>query len=177
MKPKGFYLDRVPFCRYHDPVMLLFKKKFLEQIKCGEKTQTIRLWHHCRMRSGQRSYVPGVGYISIESVESVELARLTDADAELDGFPSADLLRREIHTLYAADTRKELIPFKIRFSVYPPREQQRMSKERQIQKQMEKQKQEQRKNLRQHSDVRRRESVALSLDKLLKMSEADPGQE
>ena len=40
--------------------MLLFKKKFLAAIRSGRKTQTIRLWKHQRMRSGQRSYIPGV---------------------------------------------------------------------------------------------------------------------
>ena len=156
--------------------MLLFKKKFLAQIRSGEKTQTIRLWKYRRMKSGQRSYIPGIGYIVIESVEPVKLARLTDADAVLDGFPSADLLRNEIRSLYATDTRKELIPFKIRFSVYPPWEQQRISKERQSQKQGQKQEQNQSRNQRRHNlrhncDTQRREFVAQTLHKLLKMSE------
>ena len=45
--------------------MLLFKKKFLPAIRAGEKTQTIRLWKFRHLRSGQRSYIPGVGYIRI----------------------------------------------------------------------------------------------------------------
>jgi len=139
--------------------MLLFKKKFLDQIRSGEKTQTIRLWNHRRMKSGQRSYVPGVGYIAIESVEPVELSQLTDADALLDGFPTADLLRREIRTLYTAEERKKLTPYKVCFSVYPPREQQRISEERQQQKQ------EQNEN----NDVQRQGFVTHTLDKLLKM--------
>ena len=61
--------------------MLLFKKKFLQAIRSGEKTQTVRLWPFCRMRSGQRSYIPGVGYIRIDAVDEVELAHLTDDDA------------------------------------------------------------------------------------------------
>lgn len=81
--------------------MLLFKKKFLPAILAGEKTQTIRLWDACRMRSGQRSYIPGAGYIRVHSVEPVELASLTDADAVPDGFPTAEALQREIATLYA----------------------------------------------------------------------------
>ncbi len=81
--------------------MLLFKKKFLPAIRAGEKTQTIRLWKHRMMRSGQRSYIPGAGYITIERVEQVELANLTDADAIPDGFATAVALRAELDSLYA----------------------------------------------------------------------------
>ncbi|HEX3998497.1 MAG TPA: ASCH domain-containing protein [Pirellulales bacterium] len=80
--------------------MLLFKKKFLEQIRSGEKTQTIRLWKFRRMRAGQRSYIPGAGYIEITAVDEVALPDLTDEDALRDGFPSADALRREVQDLY-----------------------------------------------------------------------------
>ena len=80
--------------------MLLFKKKFLQAIRSGEKTQTIRLWRHRRMRAGQRSYIPGVGAIRLTLVEEVELERLSDADARPDGFASADELRAEIARLY-----------------------------------------------------------------------------
>ena len=144
--------------------MLLFKKKFLEQIRNGEKTQTIRLWKYRRMKPGQRSYVPGVGYIAIVSVEPVELAQLTDADALLDGFPSADLLRKEIQILYTANERKKLTPYKICFSVYPPREQRKMQKQR------EKQKKEQKKDKQQNRDIQQKKFVSQTLDKLLKMS-------
>jgi hypothetical protein len=80
--------------------MLLFKKKFLPAIRAGEKTQTIRLWTHRRMRAGQRSYIPGVGAIRVTLVEEVELERLSDADARPDGFASADQLRGEIARIY-----------------------------------------------------------------------------
>jgi len=141
--------------------MLLFKKKFLEQIRRGEKTQTIRFWTCQRMKSGQRSYVPGVGYIAIVSVEPVELSRLTDADAILDGFPTADSLRAELRSLYTAAVRKTLIPYRIRFVVYPPREQQRITRERRRQKQTQKQ----------NRDVLQHEFVTQTLDKLQKMCE------
>jgi hypothetical protein len=80
--------------------MLLFKKKFLDDIRSGRKTQTIRLWKFRHMRSGQRSYIPGVGPIRITAVESVELDALTDADAIPDGFATATALRRELRTIY-----------------------------------------------------------------------------
>lgn len=80
--------------------MLLFKKKFLPAIRAGEKTQTVRLWKHRRMRPGQRSYIPGAGYIQVDTVDEVELDQLTDEDARRDGFASVALLRSEITQLY-----------------------------------------------------------------------------
>ena len=80
--------------------MLLFKKKFLSAIRSGAKTQTIRLWKWRRMRSGQRSYIPGVGPVRITSVEPVNVDALTDADAIPDGFPSATALQTELRTIY-----------------------------------------------------------------------------
>ncbi|MGD9723850.1 MAG: ASCH domain-containing protein [Pirellulales bacterium] len=81
--------------------MLLFKKKFLPAIRTREKSQTIRLWNCCRMKTGQRSYIPGAGYIRVLAVEPVELTALTDEDAVPDGFPTAAALRNELATLYA----------------------------------------------------------------------------
>lgn len=80
--------------------MLLFKKKFLAAIRSGQKTQTIRLWKYRRMKAGQRSYIPGVGYIRLTAVDEVDLDQLTDADARPDGFDTADQLRAEIAQLY-----------------------------------------------------------------------------
>ena len=80
--------------------MLLFKKKFLPAIRSGQKTQTIRLWKFRHMRSGQRSYIPGVVHIRITAVEPVEIDALTDADAIPDGFPSAAALQHELRTIY-----------------------------------------------------------------------------
>jgi hypothetical protein len=82
------------------PVMLLFKRKFLDAIRRGEKTQTIRLWKHRHMRAGQRSYIPGIGPIRITSIEVVSIDDLTDADAVPDGFPTAAALRDELRTIY-----------------------------------------------------------------------------
>ena len=95
--------------------MLLFKKKFLPAIRSGQKTQTIRLWKHRRMRTGQRSYIPGVGPIRLIAVDRVELAQLTDADARPDGFDSADLLRAEIAQLYPEQLADGHQAYRIRF--------------------------------------------------------------
>ncbi|GHT18893.1 hypothetical protein FACS1894189_7280 [Planctomycetales bacterium] len=110
--------------------MLLFKKKFIDPIRRGEKTQTIRLWDRRRMKPGQRSYIPGIGYIAILLVEPVELDQLTDDDAVPDGFATAALLREELQSLYSEKIEQGFIPFRICFSVYPKQEQQRMREER-----------------------------------------------
>ena len=110
--------------------MLLFKKKFIDSILKGEKTQTIRLWRFRRFRVGQRSYIPGVGYISIDAVEQVELDALTDQDAIPDGFPTADSLRAEIHTLYPKEIEAGYKAYKIVFTKLPEIEQKRLKEER-----------------------------------------------
>ncbi len=95
--------------------MLLFKKKFLPAIRQGEKTQTIRLWKWRMMRAGQRSYIPGAGYIRIDQVEQVRLEDLTDEDAIPDGFATADALRTEINELYAEKVAAGYQAFRVVF--------------------------------------------------------------
>jgi hypothetical protein len=102
--------------------MLLFKKKFLDAIRSGAKTQTVRLWKVCRFRAGGRSYIPTIGYIRITAVDPVSLDDLTDDDARLDGFPSAEALRAEIRTLYADRLAAGDRAFRLRFHVMTPEE-------------------------------------------------------
>jgi hypothetical protein len=97
--------------------MLLFKKKFLAAIRSGEKTQTIRLWKHRMMRAGQRSYIPGAGYIRIEQVDQVQIADLTDADAAPDGFATADSLRQELTAIYGDKLAAGYQAFRVVFRV------------------------------------------------------------
>ena len=110
--------------------MLLFKKKFLSAILSGEKTQTIRLWKHCRMKSGQRSYIPGAGYIRVDSVEQVQLDALTEQDAARDGFSSLAELRAEIDRLYPHGLTGGASPYRILFTVLPPEQQRQLQEER-----------------------------------------------
>jgi hypothetical protein len=95
--------------------VLLFKKKFLDDIRRGTKTQTIRLWKHRMMRSGQRSYIPGVGPIRIMAVEQVDVDALTDADAIPDGFPTAAALKKELRTLYGDRLRNGQQAYRVVF--------------------------------------------------------------
>ena len=100
--------------------MLLFKKKFLDAIRQGQKTQTVRLWKWRKMKPGQRSYIPGAGYIQIGEVDEVALDRLTDDDARRDGFDSAAALRQEIKQLYPKQLAAGYRAFRIRFTLLPP---------------------------------------------------------
>jgi hypothetical protein len=103
--------------------MLLFKKKFLAAIRSGQKTQTIRLWKFRRMRPGQRSYIPGAGYIRITAVDCVQLDKLTDADARPDGFQTAEQLRGEIARLYPEQLAAGHRAYRVVFRLLPPEEQ------------------------------------------------------
>jgi hypothetical protein len=115
--------------------MLLFKKKFLDLICRGEKTQTIRIWPHRKMRVGQRSYIPGVGYIRIVAVDAVKLNDLTDDDARLDGFSNLCDLLDEIQRLYPNGLTGGQQAYRVRFSLLSPAEQQQAIAEREARKQ------------------------------------------
>jgi hypothetical protein len=99
--------------------MLLFKKKFMDAIRSGRKTQTVRLWKYRKMKPGQRSYIPGAGYIQISDVDEVSLAELTEDDAKLDGFDSSAALRCEIELLYPKQLAAGHKEFRVRFSILP----------------------------------------------------------
>ncbi len=103
--------------------MLLFKKKFLEAIRQGTKTQTIRVWTHRRMKAGQRSYIPGAGYIRVDAVDAVELSELTEDDAVRDGFASLAELRGEIERLYPDGITDGRLAYRVAFHLLPPEEQ------------------------------------------------------
>jgi len=108
--------------------MLLFKKKFLPAIRSGQKTQTIRVWKYRRMRPGQRSYIPGAGYIRLTKVEEVQIDALTDDDARPDGFDTADQLRGEIVRLYPRQIANGYRAYRIVFNLLPPEEQKKIIK-------------------------------------------------
>jgi len=103
--------------------MLLFKKRFLEAIRLGRKTQTIRLWKYRRMKPGQRSYIPGAGYIRVTAVEEVQLDDLSDDDAWPDGFDSAQALRKEITQIYRKQLTDGYRSYRVVFHLLPPEEQ------------------------------------------------------
>jgi len=81
---------------------LFFKKPLQDAIRAGRKRTTIRRWRDASpgVRAGQRVYSPGLGWLTIEGVEPVELDSLADADARADGFDTAAGLREVLVALY-----------------------------------------------------------------------------
>jgi hypothetical protein len=114
--------------------VLLFKKKFLDAIRRGTKTQTVRLWKYRRYRAGQRSYIPGVGYITIDAIDPVAIDALTEEDAKLDGFEDTAALRRELEAIYAEKESADYQAFRVRFTVLPEEEQRRIRREKAAEK-------------------------------------------
>jgi hypothetical protein len=96
---------------------LFFKKPLQEAIREGRKRTTIRRWARPLVRAGAEAYAPGIGWLAIESVESVELKDLSDADARADGFDSRARLMAALHALYPDQARDGKQWFMIRFAM------------------------------------------------------------
>jgi hypothetical protein len=79
---------------------ILFKRRFINAIRRGEKTTTLRRWKSCRLRPGSRAKAPGVGWLNILSCEKIDLNDLTEADAHADGFESLEELRKTLAQIY-----------------------------------------------------------------------------
>ena len=98
---------------------LFFKKPLQVAIREGRKRTTIRRWPAGRpgLRAGQRVFSPGLGWLSIESVERVALESLGDADARADGFDTADALKKVLLSLYPGHAADGKDWFRVRFSI------------------------------------------------------------
>lgn len=80
---------------------LLFKKCFWNAIRAGEKRTTIRRWDKPRFAANRRVYSLGLGWLKIDSIETIDdLAKLTLADAQADGFASVDDLLATLKSMY-----------------------------------------------------------------------------
>lgn len=77
------------------------------------------------MRPGQRSYIPGAGYIRVTAVDEVQLDALSDEDARPDGFETAELLRAELARLYPQQLAAGHRAYRIVFHLLPPDEQEK----------------------------------------------------
>jgi hypothetical protein len=96
---------------------LLFQKRFFDSIRSGRKCTTIRRWRGPRVKAGSRAFVPGLGYLLIESVERVTLGQLRAADAIADGFASLSQMRATLREIYPpTQTRADgRLWFRVRF--------------------------------------------------------------
>ncbi|HSZ54532.1 MAG TPA: ASCH domain-containing protein [Tepidisphaeraceae bacterium] len=95
--------------------LLLFKREFLAAIRSGSKRTTIRRWDRPRVRAGGSAFAPGLGWLAIESVDTVELKNLSDGDALADGFRSAAEMRKTLRRLYPSSRKDNRSWFRVRF--------------------------------------------------------------
>jgi hypothetical protein len=80
---------------------LLFKKCFVEPIRSGRKSTTLRRWASPRVVAGERCFSRGVGWLMIDSVEPIDsLDSLTDADARADGFDDLRQMKEALRRIY-----------------------------------------------------------------------------
>ena len=95
--------------------LLLFKKQFIQSIRAGQKTTTIRRWTTSRVRERQRAFAPGIGWLIIEAVEQIAILELTPADAQSDGFASKAEMIASLRDLYPDPKRDGKQWFRVRF--------------------------------------------------------------
>jgi len=100
---------------------IFFKRKFIDAIRRGEKTTTLRRWKSRRLKPGSRAYAPGFGWLSILSCGEIDLHDLDEADAIADGFLSLAELKKTLAQIYpncATDGRRW---FRVVFCPEPPK--------------------------------------------------------
>ena len=79
---------------------ILFKRQFIDAIRRGEKTTTLRRWKSCHLSAGSRAFAPGVGWLRILSCDEIKLKDLTCDDARADGFASLTALLTTLGKIY-----------------------------------------------------------------------------
>ena len=102
---------------------LFFKKPLQVAIREGRKRTTIRRWDRARLRAGQEAFAPGVGWLTIEGVDAIDLSSLGEADARADGFVSLGEMRRTLRDLYPDHASDGKHWFKVSFTLTRPIEQ------------------------------------------------------
>jgi hypothetical protein len=90
-------------------MVLTVKGSYLDLIRSGRKTSTIRLWDVCRIHPGGRltftNYRDSVRTICA-SVECVRVEQLSANDARTDGFDSLRELLKALRKHYPTLTRE-----------------------------------------------------------------------
>jgi hypothetical protein len=94
---------------------ILFQRRFLDAIRRGEKTTTLRRWRSCHLRAGAKARVSGLGWLDILSCERINLKDLTAADARADGFGSLQELLATLREIYPDQKTDGRSWFRIRF--------------------------------------------------------------
>ena len=97
--------------------MLVFlKQQYLEQVRAGRKTSTIRPWPRCHLKPGSSISFNGRLRVVCAGVERARLADLSLSDIRSDGFKSREDFMRAFHALYPAATTDTAV-WVIRFAL------------------------------------------------------------
>ena len=99
---------------------MLFEARFWPLIANGSVTLTFRRWRRLQVKTGGRCRTPG-GMISVDTIDVVEPADISEAEARASGYPSAVVLvsgfrgpadrpiyRIQFHLIAGPDPRTEL---------------------------------------------------------------------
>ena len=97
---------------------LFFKKPYQDAIRAGRKQTTIRRWARPMLTQGQKAFSPGLGWLAIEAVDTVQIEALDDDDATADGFDTACEMRRLLHEMYPSHLTDGKQWFRVRFRVH-----------------------------------------------------------
>jgi hypothetical protein len=81
-------------------VLIFVKGEYLDQIKRGEKTATLRPWKTCRMKPGDPLVFNGKVHATLTRVVQRELGTLSAADIQAEGFATREDFRRAVRRLY-----------------------------------------------------------------------------
>jgi hypothetical protein len=95
--------------------MLLFKKRFYEDIAAGRKTATLRYWRRPMVRPNSVHLVPKLGRVRIQEVREASLTQLTDSDARDDGFESLAELASALEQMYDPEQMHAKTLYQVRF--------------------------------------------------------------
>lgn len=94
--------------------MLLFKAKFRNALLDGSKTTALRAWKSNRVKAGTVAKTNLGISLAIISVESIQLAEITDAHAKADGFLDRESLMVELQSIYdALPDKLTLVQFRL----------------------------------------------------------------
>jgi hypothetical protein len=74
---------------------MLFERRLREGIHDGSITVTFRRWQRTQVIAGGR-YRTGLDMIEVLSVDVVDAARITNADARRAGYPNAEAVRADL---------------------------------------------------------------------------------
>jgi hypothetical protein len=99
---------------------VLYEMRFREGVQNGSVTVTFRRWKRRQVTAGNR-YRTAVGMLEVESVDVIDAAKITNADAKRSGYPSAaaviadlrgtedlPIYRVRFHAVHKPDPRDEL---------------------------------------------------------------------